>query len=172
MRDLLKVCVLAAGLLAAASPANAALVTHNLLGEVLEGRLDGTTATGSFSYDSSVVTGTGAEFVTPLQGLQVEFTFLGHTYTASDDRDFPSFPELGLVDGIPVFLDFLVVNGDGVGAEVPGVGVLGFALFPLAPLAGGFFAEISVGIPEPGSLVLLLAGGVALMARRRSHRRI
>ena len=102
----------------------------------------------------------------------MQFTFLGHTFFASDDTDFPVFPLLALNDGVPVVLDFLVIDGDGVGADIPDSRVQAFETVPLEPVGpGAFFAEIVVFVPEPASLGLLLVGGVLLLARRRSLRR-
>jgi hypothetical protein len=171
VRRLLAVGALVAAFMGAGAPAHAALVTHTLVGEVLFGPLAGATATGSFTFDDALITGVGDEFLTPLDGLQVQFTFLGATFSESDDIDFPEFPELAFTDGEIVGLDFLVEDADGRGATIPGF-VEGFRTFPLELIEPGvFFAEILVLVPAPASLGLLVVGAVAFAAHRKLHRR-
>jgi hypothetical protein len=155
-------------LMLVAQVADAALITHSLVGEVVFGPELGATGSGTFSYDDSGLTGVGAEFIHVDDGLQIEFTFLGQIFRESDDIDFPLFPELVLVNGTPVFLDWIVANGDGIGTEILASGVIAFLTNELIPLAGapGFFTPI-VTVAMPGTLSLTLLGAAALIAARR-----
>jgi hypothetical protein len=88
----------------------------------------------------------------------------------SDDTDFPLFPALFFLDGVPVFLDYIVENGDGIGTEILAGNVAAFAIGPLTPLAGapGFFTPIeTLAVPVPATLSLTLVAAVTLIAARR-----
>jgi hypothetical protein len=61
--------------------------------------LPGQTFSGSFNFDESLLTGVGEEIIS---GIDLEFSFLGKTFTEEDDVEFPSFP-------LALFFEFLRV---------------------------------------------------------------
>lgn len=143
------------------------LITEPLLGEVVFGPGLGEIATGSFTYDPTAITGTGEESVT-FPELTLTIDFLSQTFTEADDTDFDLYPELSLVDGVPVFLDFLVLNGDGVGQEILDPEIDFFSFFELTPEPGGGFFVPIFTIPEPTAMGLLaVAAALFGLGRRR-----
>lgn len=155
-----------------------AVTTFTLNGEVVGGPFDGTLGTGFFSYDESALTNIGSEFLTPGDGLIVEFTLFGQTFSTSDDIDFNAFPELEFFDGQIFSLAFLVSEVPTFGGAntrpINQTGVQAFELFDLFDNgAGGFDAPITVtavAVPLPASLPLMLAalGALGFAARRRA----
>jgi hypothetical protein len=87
-------------------PAQAATVTDDFTVNVTSGALTGQTGSGSFSYDDSILTGSGSETAL-VQSLS--FNFLDKTYTQNDDyfTDF-GFPTLDLNNGSVVGLNYTV----------------------------------------------------------------
>lgn len=81
-----------------------------------QGLSKGTIEQGSFTYDNDNLTGSGSEYLSPLQGnLKLTFKFLNNIYTEKDDLNYgsslysPDYPALLLNNGELVGLDFLVV---------------------------------------------------------------
>lgn len=158
--------------------------TFELQATVVGGAYAGQVGTGTFSFDPSLVTGTGTEIVdTSVNGgsdgkLTITFTFLGQTYTEVNDYQFPSSPGLVLVDGFPAGLDFLIRDGlNGVAFAQPNIlsaWVLG-ALTP-DPQSEVFLVNMTVltdgTVPEPLSITLVGASllGLALVRRMRPAR--
>ena len=54
------------------APARATIITEALEGIVVGGPFAGTVGTGSFTYDDSLIFGSGSEFIGPLDGLAVD----------------------------------------------------------------------------------------------------
>jgi hypothetical protein len=160
-------CAVVAFLLVAHA-GNAAPISHSFVGEVVFGPALGAPASGTFSYDDSAITGVGEEGIGVAEGLRIELAFLGQTFVESDDTDFPLFPALFFLNGTPVFLDFIVLNGDGIGTDILAPGISAFRTGDLIPLAGapGFFTPIET-LPVPATLALTLLGTAMLIARRR-----
>lgn len=154
-----------------ATTAQAAPVTEPLFGEVTFGPHLGATASGSFTYDDTLVTGVGSETIR-VPELSLTLDFLGQTFDESDDIDFfnvDPYPSLTFEDGTPVAINFLVINGDGVGQEILDPEVTGFSMITdLTPVAGGgYFGQITTfGVPEPTSALLATLGGLACVLRR------
>ena len=146
-----------------------ALITEPLSGEVFIGPATGEMALGSFTYDETLITGVGDEEIDAIDGLLVELTFVGKTFFETDDIDFDSFPILGFEDGLPVFLDFVVDDTDGVGTEIDDPRMDGFFMIEIIPdPVGGFFGEIfTFIIPEPSALALMGLGLCMWGARTR-----
>ncbi|MEQ8210752.1 MAG: PEP-CTERM sorting domain-containing protein [Lacipirellulaceae bacterium] len=147
------------------------LITETLTGEVLFGDAMGATATATFTYDDALITGIDEEFLVP-PDFSLSFTFLGQTFIEDDDTDFPDFPELGFLDGVPVSLDFVVIDGDGVGDEILDPVIFNFSMFDIEPdPAGGFFGEIFTNfsfIPEPTTAMLAGLAMVGFATRRKT----
>ncbi|MBD3884170.1 hypothetical protein IFO70_20695 [Phormidium tenue FACHB-886] len=97
-----------------ASPVQAAIVTYNFTVNVTEGALAGQSYRGTFSYDDSMLKGTGAETLGVDQGLTVCMNYFGQNYTAANDRDYPNFPKLAFENGEIEYLDFWVQPNDRV----------------------------------------------------------
>ncbi len=161
-----KLGVIACALLMS-SAVNATIITNNLFGEVLSGSFAGTTGSGSFSYDNTLITGVGDEMLLGTE-FDLEFTIFGQTFTNADDIDYPEFPELVFFDGLVVAIDFVV---EGIINE-PGVDNFSIIdLFEVAP--GEFETEVNVNqtaIPVPASVWLLGSGLLGLVGvARRKH---
>jgi hypothetical protein len=94
---------------AIAQPAEAFTVTYDFTVTVTSGDYIGSYQ-GQFSYDDANLTGNGEESVNATQdNLSILFTFLGNTYTESDDLDFPEFPQIYFQDGNLLGLNFIVL---------------------------------------------------------------
>ena len=159
-------------LVATFSHAGAPPVTVPLMGEVLDpfDPAFGETATGSFTYDPTLITGVGDEILGVFDGLLVDFTFVGQSFTEADDIDFMAFPELAFLDGVPIELDFVVSEFGFNPVEIDDPRMTGFGILTLEPVPGaGFFAEINTFlIPEPTSAVLIgIAICLGALRRRR-----
>lgn len=181
-RNRLNTHILATSVLALAvglPPARAALVTESLTSLVSGGTFDGAVGLGSFSYDDSLLAGVGDEFINAANGLTVEFTIFGQTFTEANDIDFDVFPELAFADGVPVVLEFLVGEPALTGylggtnpTEITEPGVLGLVFGDLVPEASGAYgADITVVevVPEPAGIACVAALGLVAFAfcRRR-----
>ena len=133
----------------------------------------GELASGSFTYDDDLIVGIGDEVLLP-PDFTLTLSFLGQTFTEDDDIDFPDFPEIFFEDGLPLFIDYVVVDGDGVGDEIADPEIFSFSFVGLIPEpTGGFFISIETNfefIPEPTTAMLLGLTLVGLAARRETRR--
>lgn len=87
--------------------------------DITEGDLVGNTYYGSLSYDDGNLAGVGEETLGPLGGdeepegvLTFNFDFEGHTYTISDDLDYPDYPMVDFTDGSVTGVDYWVIFAD------------------------------------------------------------
>lgn len=150
-----------------ARPAEA--VSFDFNGEIDSGVLAGETFQGSFSYDESLVTGTGDTFLQeyiPVSNL--EFDFLGSTFTETN-----GFPEVAFDSNNLTGLSFNVNNATAGNIQldfsfVPGFFDISESFFTYAPINGiggtgslTFTQQIDVpqSVPEPTTI---LATGLAL----------
>lgn len=152
--------LLAMGMMASAS---AATVTESF---TIEGAGDyaGTTGTGLFSYDNALVSGSGAETVNVAQGLQVELTVFGQTFTEVDDVNYDSFlPEVGFNDGMVDYLDFTIVEAGST--EILEPGIWGIRMLDLSPDGtGGYIGPMEIGaVPVPAAVWLFSSGMLGLI---------
>lgn len=150
---------------------------------VLAGPYAGTMGDGWFEYDPSFV-GPGPVTLGPLFGpnpeglLAFEFTILGQPFHMGDDVEFPTFPTVDFLDGLPVAADFRVENPGGL-PDVQALGVFGdFSSGPTS-LPGGAIVAVDgydfyieafiVPVPVPPALWLFGSGllGLLGMARRK-----
>ncbi|MUH01240.1 PEP-CTERM sorting domain-containing protein [Scytonema sp. UIC 10036] len=91
--------VIAAGVTlgcAATQVARADAAVINFEVNINSGALAGQTASGTFSYDDSSLTGVGDEFA---QVQSLSFNFLGKTYSEKNDVDSPAFPVVSFFNG-------------------------------------------------------------------------
>jgi len=133
----------------------------------------GTRAIGSFTYDTDLIV-IGDEILAP-PDLTIAIRVLGLDFTAVNDNDYSSFPQLGFVGGAPTFLDTILMAG------VNGVDFGDPRLFsmrldpddPFVPGTGGVDLSTRLVIetvPVPSAMALFGLGLVALgRVRRRSQ---
>lgn len=171
--------------LAAWSSASAALVTETFTAVAWLGPYDGTIGTGSFTYDSAILSGVGFEWLYPSDGLTLTFTLLGQTFHETDDFKFDSGPVVLFFDGMPASLGFnLRATGAGnvvdfIDSGVERVNLGGFLIpegqdwdgtFPIPQNSHGPY-EIDMAInvdpaPETGAPAAGLLLGLGLLALR------
>lgn len=176
----LKLTALASAMLVSVS-ANAAIVTENFSVSVLDGEFIGTTGSGFFSYDNSLITGFGNETIDANSGLALELTVFGQTFTEANDIDYSGYPALTFLDGAISSLDYYVSESmcfDCIDQNITDIikdGVYDFSIYPLTKLADGSFeAVLSVNgsinpVPVPAAVWLFGSGliGLAGVARRK-----
>lgn len=180
-RGLFAALTLSVGLLGVPGSA-IAITTETFTGTVVSGTFAGTVGTGSVTFDEGLVTGTGSEFLTPIDGLELEFTIFGQVFTQDDDASFPAFPQLSFFDGVIEFLNFtvseLAFDVDDVVTAIDLPGVLEFSIFDIDNSTGpGFIAEVFVtessflSVPEPGAAALFGVGliGVAGLRMKKKN---
>lgn len=91
-----------------AKPVQAATITYDFTVDVTSGPLTGNQSSGFFSYDDSILTGSGLETIGADDGLSVSFNFLGKTYNETNDIDFPDYPIVQFQDRKLLGLNFAV----------------------------------------------------------------
>lgn len=143
------------------------------------GPLDGTTSSGSFCYDSMVLTGVGQEVLGSDTGLlELDLEIAGNAFSLTDDIQFgvpsqlgPNFPLVFFNDGAFAGLDYLVINSsqlvflnlfsteydDGMGGMSMGR-IINVTAVPK-----------TASVPDAGATVSLLAAGLGAitLARRK-----
>lgn len=170
------------------SVASAQLVTEDMtvtVGSVaggsaaLQSSLIGTTGSGTFTYDSSLVTGSGFESINAGQGLTLELTVFGQTFTEANDRDLasgvpPDFPVLSFNDGQPFGIGFRVLESpltnNPTAIALPGVEFFEFDSIFSPNGSGGFESSLFVlagAVPEPTSQAMAFTLTLSLLACRR-----
>lgn len=134
--------------------ASAAVVNKTWTGSVVSGPFSGQIATGSFSYDSDYVFLSGPTDIGPLDGVSLEFNFLGQLFTEASDDSWPLTPTLSFQDGAPVSLDFLVSSG------INNPQVVKFSTYALTMNGDGSYSSVInvTAVPEPETYALMLAG--------------
>lgn len=177
----LQLTALASAMFAALS-VNAAVVTESFTVTVYDGEFVGTTGTGTFSYDELLVTGVGEESISAFNGLTLELSVFGQTFTESDDVDYSGYPTLYFSNGNINALDFYVSEIDCFDCgnvynttNILQDGVNDFSMYALnAALGGGFEGAMFVNgfaspVPVPAAVWLFGSGliGLAGIARRK-----
>lgn len=94
------------------SPGFAEPVTYDYFVTVSQGPLAGNSFSGSFTYDDSILTGTGEETIGVEGGLTVHSTFFDFDYRETDDINYPNYPTLTFENGEIKRLDFWVEEGE------------------------------------------------------------
>jgi hypothetical protein len=150
------------------NPAKAATVTYNLAGTIETGSLTGQTFSGTFSYDNSLLRGSGFEF---LDVSQVNLSFLGSTFTAADaDSD----PTVEFADGIFLGLNFSASSFTPEFSLIPAFGntVATFSYIGANDDGSGSIQyTLSAAVPEPSTVLGLIALGIGgfLVGRKREY---
>lgn len=159
-------CAMSICMLLISNNANAT-TTFDLDVEVLLGDFTGTTGTGSFSFDESLIGGSGSESLGPDQ-FTLELTVFGQVFTEDDDVDFPDYAQLLFEDGLPIAIDFIV---EGI---IIAPGVENFGMLDIMPTKEGYYGELIVNdgigeVPIPPSVWLMSGGiiGIIGIARRK-----
>lgn len=151
-------------------PASAALVSFSFLAPVLTGPLAGQVGSGVIRFDDTF-SGT----LTPaLGGVEIDFDFLGQSFDETHDLDFPDFPELTVLDGRPIAIDFLLQQGE-AGVDFSDSRITRVALQGslLPDNAGLLRAQIDVELGEPGAVpepATFGLAGLALLGLGWRHR--
>ena len=172
--------LLAMGLLAQSAAVSAATVTYNFLvnGGGL-GPLAGVSASGSLSFDDSIVPAGGGAVDDASVFSDLAFTWNGITYTAvTANTGYLEFDANGkLIDG--VFGTDCHAGGCSAGIDDPDSWLISLGLGSEFAYDAGdderlFFGPVRISllrVPEPGTLVLLGLGLIAIGLRRHLRRR-
>ncbi|MBE9263437.1 MULTISPECIES: PEP-CTERM sorting domain-containing protein [Microcystis] len=148
------------------NPAQAAIVSYNLAGTIQNGLLTGQTFSGTFSYDNSLLTGLGFEF---LDVSQVNLNFFGSTFTAVDDDSFPDSPKVEFLDGILLGLNFSTSSFTPEFSLIPAFGSTEATFSYIGTNDSGSGPVQYVLIPEPSTVLGIIALGIGgfLVGRKR-----
>jgi PEP-CTERM motif len=159
--------ILAIGTLAlpaALLPASAAPVTFAFVAPVTSGAFSGQIGTGSISFDDAF----GGTLTPANSDLAIAFTFLGQTFDQSFDQGFPDFPEVIVLGGVPVSIDFLLTQGaSGVDFDDITIGAIALqgALLPGGPASSAaLVASIDIEGRDPGQVPEPSSFGLAGLA--------
>jgi hypothetical protein len=143
--------------------AQAAIVSYNLAGTIQNGLLTGQTFSGTFSYDNSLLTGLGFEF---LDVSQVNLNFFGSTFTAVDAD---SNPTVEFLDGILLGLNFSTSSFTPEFSLIPAFGSTEATFSYIGINDSGSGPVQYVLIPEPSTVLGIIALGIGgfLVGRKR-----
>jgi hypothetical protein len=142
------------------APSLAAIVGYDFSGTIDSGSLVGETYSGSLSFDNFSLTGFGFE---ELSVANVQFDFLGFTYTASEAL---APPTVEFLDGSFLGLSFSVDSFDPSFSLTPGFFDVSEAFFAYSPTSGdaGFGDVQYTLVPESSFTLGLLTLSVLTMA--------
>lgn len=144
--------------------ASAASVTKSWSVEVMSGMFAGEVGSGTFTYDDSLISNSGEEYINALDGLTLTLNFLGQNFTELNDFEYNLFPSLVFSNGSIVSLDYFVNSG------INNNNALDFGTSVLTLNGSVYTGEINVtAVPEPEAYAMMLAGLglIAFVARRR-----
>lgn len=148
------------------NPAQAATVNYNLAGTIQNGLLTGQTFSGTFSYDDSLLTGSGFE---TLGVSQVNLSFLGSTFTAANDDSYPDSPTVEFSDGNFLGLNFTVSSSTPEFSLIPAFGntVATFSYIGTNDDGSGTIQYTVVPVPESSTVLGIIAVGMGGFFIRR-----
>ena len=159
---------------------NAALITADFTSTVLDGDFAGSVAVGSFTYEDSLITGSGYESINVFQGLTVNLIVFGQEFSEQDDIDITNgLPALEFNNGIAFNLDFWISENpewsDGYYAtDVTSInqsGINSIGEFSLNEVAeDSFEGNFTVSaVPVPAAVWLFSSGLIGLvgLAKRK-----
>ena len=154
---------------------------------------DGTTGVGSVSYDETLLnsSGTGSFYYTdPVSAFDISLTIFGQTFGRGDDIDRDDFgpPEVGIANGVPSYLSFVIsevdvpdpiIDGASIGINYTAINdpqILAIAIYNqgefVANPAGSDW-DFSVGVelittpvPVPAAVWLFASGLAGLFSAR------
>ncbi|MEA5536629.1 PEP-CTERM sorting domain-containing protein [Crocosphaera sp. XPORK-15E] len=141
------------------NPAQAATVNYNLSGTIENGLLTGQTFSGTFSYDDSLLTGSGFE---TLGISEVNLSFFGSIFTAVDDDSYPDSPTVEFLDGNFLGLNFTVSSSSPEVSLIPAFGntVATFSYIGTNDDGFGSIQYAAVTVPESSTVLGIIAVGM------------
>lgn len=166
-----------ASLLAGAISAHAYAPVYNTFDITWSfGALNGTISSGSFTYDSMLLTGIGQEYLGSDSGfMDFSLDLDGNVFSLNDDLEFglpssprylpanPALPVLIFNDGVFSGFDYIAV----IGGETLQISLLSAEFGNGVNDSEGFITGFS-SVPEFSTAVLLVAGiGAIALARRK-----
>lgn len=152
--------------------AGAATVSFSFVAPVTTGPFAGEVGTGEIRFDDTF----SGTLTRAVGAVEIDFSFLGQSFDETQDAGFPFFPVLTVADGVPVAIDFVLVQGAaGVDFSDDRIALIALqgALFPGdvdAPLSALIDIELRDPggvIPEPGTFALASLALLGLGWRRR-----
>lgn len=154
-------------LLAAFSPAQAAIQTYNFSGAIDSGSLLGQSYSGNFSFDDAALTDVGTEW---LSVGSLAMIFMGNAYTQADVAAGADV-EVGYQDGAFLGLSYSVDTAAHPFSFVPGTSNVSDAFFAYDNGAG-YVNYALAPVPEAETYAMMLAGlglvGFAAARRRQA----
>lgn len=163
--------------LSAGAPASA-VTTFSFTAQPEDPGFAGLTGTGTVTYDETLLSGGGFEFLSPSEDplLAITFTLFGQDFSITDDVEFPNAPQVEFVDFVPVGLSFIIFDQTATDPNViddPLIESIFVQGDLVGSIAGGFETQFAASAREvslPGALGLLLsalgATGLLLLGRR------
>lgn len=143
-------------------PAGATTVSFSFVAPVTAGPFAGQTGSGEIRFDSGS-TGTLTPFTNP--DLEINFSFGGQTFHQDNDLGFPDFPEVTVVGGVPVEINFLLTQGfSGVDFDDASIGLIALQGALIPGTRAELLAPIDIELREPGVVPEPASFGLAGLA--------
>jgi hypothetical protein len=145
------------------------MVSYTFVGYIDDGYRVGDFGTGTFSYDNAALVA-GNEVLSPKDdGMAVTFSFDGQLFTQTNDIGFDEYPQLEFENFAPVYLDYILVNGEnGVAFNDSNIDALITSNLVSSRAGYDFETTLTVApVPIPGTVWLLASGILGLAGLRR-----